>query len=134
MRDIDLIEKVINSKLPLKEIYILGDGALLLYGIKKDVTTIKLCISKKLLFRLLRQDKISLSSGDENGFYNIAGIEDIQVMCKSREEFDSVKIGDLYLEDIRTILECKKSNVQKNQKDINSIERFLQTYPNYPEF
>lgn len=135
MRAAKLLRKVIKLNLSVNKFYVLGDAALVLYGVKEKSDGINLCISVSLYNTLKTQGRIDLSTKDKKGFYKLDDKSNVRVTTKYKKDFNCVKVGDLYLEDIRKIYEFKKEkNKKKNKADVEAIERFLQEHPNYPKF
>ena len=135
MRSKEFLENLQKLNFPIEEYYILGGGALLLYGIRKETTDIYLSISIKLFKTLSIEGIIDIDSKDRQGFYKLVDFPNIKVVPNSKEKFKCMRFGDLYLEDIRQILEYKKnSNKKKDKADIEAINYFLEIYPRYPKF
>lgn len=135
MRAAKLLRKVTKLNLSVNKFYVLGDAALVLYGVKEKSDDINLCISVSLYNTLKTQGRIDLCAKDKKGFYKLDDKSNVRVTTKYKKDFNCVKVGDLYLEDIRKIYEFKKSkNKKKNKADVEAIERFLKENPNYPKF
>lgn len=116
----------------LEETYVLGDGSLLFFGIKEKIMNIELCVSEETFKYLEESRRIDKSSKDKLGFYNLNKFPHIKVVPKNINDFNCVKVGDLYLEDLNAILEAKKAkNLKKDAKIIEDIENFLTEHPEY---
>jgi len=136
MNQKEFFKKIRNLNLPCDSYYILGGGALLLYGIRKKTADVELCISPTLFKCLVKEGRIDPNAKDKNGFYRLIDESDVEVVVNEKKDFKCVTMGgDIMLEDIRQILEYKKKrNKKKDKKDIEEIQKFLKKYPNYPKF
>ena len=123
MKVAELLKEIMALDLPLDKFYILGEAALVLYGVKEETEEINLCICLKL-FNILRQEKrIDFSVIEDKHPYKLDGKSNVKVITKNKGDFECYKFGDLNLEDIRKIKD-------KSYK----MRYFLERYPNYPEF
>lgn len=126
MRANELLKKVMKLNLSPTEFYILGGGALLLYGVRKEVNDIDLCVSNRLFNSLKTEGKIDLSSKNECGFYKLSNNPEVEIVPCDKNDFKCIELGDLYVEDINEILRYKKQrNRPKDKKDVLKIELFL---------
>lgn len=134
MKAAEVLKEIMALGLPLNKFYVLGDAALVLYGIKKETDNIKLCVCVQLFNTLKESNRIDFSEKEDKRPYMLDGKSNIKVVTKYKKDFECFKIGDLYIEDINKIYESKKKNKKENKKDIKKIEKFLKKYPNYPKF
>lgn len=126
MRASEFFKKVISLNLLPSEFYILGGGALLLYGVREETKDIDLCVSNKLFNILKSEGRIDLSSKNECGFYKLIDNPEVEIVPCNKKDFKCIKLGDLYVEDINEILKYKKKrNLPKDKEDISKIKLFL---------
>lgn len=134
MRAAEILNEIMALRLPLNKFYILGEAALVLYGIKEEAEEIQLAISVQLFNTLREGKRIDFLVTKDKRPYMLDGKSNVKVITKYKKDFECFKIGDLYIEDINKIYESKKKNKKENKKDIKKIEKFLKKYPNYPKF
>lgn len=132
MKVLEFFRTVNKLNFPADEFYILGGGTLLFFGIKSETKDIDLCISTEIFNILKRQNKVDMSSKNKYGFYKLIEFPNVEVIPNDKKEFNCVKLGDLYFEDLNQILEFKKvRNLKKDVKAIEDIENFLIMHPEY---
>ena len=134
MRAAEILKEFMALRLPLNKFYILGEAALVLYGVIEEKEEIQLGISVQLFNTLRANKRIDFSVNEDKRLYKLDGKSNVKVVTKYKKDFECFKIGDLYIEDINKIYESKKKNKKENKKDIKKIEKFLKKYPNYPKF
>lgn len=122
----ELIKLLNKLNFPKDEYYILSSGCLLLYGLRDQASDLDLCISEDLF----NQIKIKYNLIEENknhcGFYPLQG-ENVEVVVDSKSEFcmeekDGYNVQNLY----KLLVDKKKRNLPKDQKDIENIEKYLE--------
>lgn len=128
MNQLEFWKKIQQLDFPPDEYYILGNGALLLYGIKSNVYDIGLCVTEEFFSRLVRDGKIDIKSKNKKtGFYKLENDPQVNIFVDLKTNFKCTKVGDLFLEDINHILEVKqKRNNKSDKKNIEKISAFIQ--------
>lgn len=124
-----LISKLDELNFPIGDYYLLSSGCLMLYGMRKEIGDIDLCISDEL-FEVIK-DKYNLTEDKKNecGFYKVNEYLEVVVNPKEKLQYD---IKDGYpVEKLTTILDFKlKRNKNKDQKDIINIQNYLALHRN----
>lgn len=133
MRIKEFLEKVEQLELPQSDFYILGGGALLLYGFREEAKDIDLCISMELFHKLIWEKRIHPEMKNDSGFYPLDLDRGVEVVPNLKSDFKCVKAGIYNVENLRQILMFKqKRKEEKDVKDIDKIENYLQLNPDYP--
>ena len=132
MRVVEFVNKLKKLSSPIDEYYILGEGAMLLYGVRYDTSNVEICVSKELFYKLLSNGIIDETSKNKLGFYKLKSNPEVMVIPKDKQEFKCIRVGEFLIEDIREILMYKKRKRDtKSKRDVRDIEHFLYTHPTY---
>lgn len=122
-----LISKLEELNFPLGDYYLLSSGCLMLYGMRKEIGDIDLCISDKLFDSIKEKYELTEDKKNESGFYKVNDYLEVVVNPKESLQYD---IKDGYpVEKLTTILDFKlKRNKEKDQNDILNIQKYIKKH------
>ena len=102
--------------------FILGDSALVIYGIREYCSNVSLAVSKRLYERLEEERRLMSTYPDEEGFYKLN--EEVEIRIDMDMEYRMK--GKFPVESIKSIAILKKERgYPKDLLDLEKMERYL---------
>lgn len=124
-----LIAKLDELNFPIGDYYLLSSGCLMLYGMREEIGDIDLCISEELFESIKNKYDLTEDKKNQCNFYKVNDYLEVVVNKKEDLKYD-IKDG-FPVEKLTTILDFKlKRNAEKDQKDIKSIQEYINSQEN----